>query len=96
MFRPYFVRAFAVKPSRICYWISGISINSAFVGNKPLWADSKPLPVSRSISSIADASTAEGRAANRRIEVVNASLRGIPIGGMPVDGGAPAAVPVCD
>ncbi len=45
---------------------------------------------------IADASTAEGRAANRRIEIVNASLRGIPIGGMPVDGGAPAAVPVCD
>lgn len=45
---------------------------------------------------IADSSTAEGRAANRRIEIVNAELRGKAIGGMPVDGGAPAAVPVCD
>jgi outer membrane protein OmpA-like peptidoglycan-associated protein len=51
------------------------------------FGDSKP---------VADASTAEGRARNRRIEVVNASLRGIAIGRMPVDGGAPAAAPVCD
>lgn len=45
---------------------------------------------------IAASATAEGRAANRRIEIVNAQLRGIAIGGMPVDGGAPAAAPVCD
>ena len=45
---------------------------------------------------IADGSTAEGRAANRRIEIVNAQLRGIAIGGMPADGGAPAVAPVCD
>lgn len=45
---------------------------------------------------VADGSTPEGRAQNRRIEVVNAELRGRAIGGMPVDGGAPAAVPVCD
>lgn len=45
---------------------------------------------------IADGSTAEGRAQNRRIEVVNAELRGRAIGGMPVDGGAPATGPVCD
>jgi OmpA-OmpF porin, OOP family len=44
---------------------------------------------------IADPSTAEGRAQNRRITVVNAELRGRAIGGMPVDGGA-IAVPVCD
>jgi OOP family OmpA-OmpF porin len=44
---------------------------------------------------IADPSTAEGRAQNRRIELVNAELRGRPIGGMPVDGGGVAA-PVCD
>ncbi|HVV86903.1 MAG TPA: OmpA family protein [Kofleriaceae bacterium] len=51
------------------------------------FGDSKP---------IADASTPEGRAQNRRIEVINAELRGVAIGGMPTDGSAPAAVPVCD
>lgn len=45
---------------------------------------------------VADPSTPEGRARNRRIEAVNAALRGRAIGGMPTDGGAPAAVPVCD
>ncbi|HUQ02926.1 MAG TPA: OmpA family protein [Kofleriaceae bacterium] len=50
------------------------------------FGDSKP---------VADPSTAEGRAQNRRIEVVNAELRGKAIGGMPVDGGGVAA-PVCD
>lgn len=51
------------------------------------FGDSKP---------VADPSTADGRAQNRRIEVVNASLRGVAIGGMPLDGSAPAAAPVCD
>jgi outer membrane protein OmpA-like peptidoglycan-associated protein len=45
---------------------------------------------------IASNSTVEGRAQNRRIDVVNAELRGRAIGDMPVDGSAPAAVPVCD
>ncbi len=45
---------------------------------------------------VADGSTAAGQAQNRRIEVVNAALRGIAIGGMPVDGSAPASAPVCD
>jgi outer membrane protein OmpA-like peptidoglycan-associated protein len=44
----------------------------------------------------ADGSTPEGRAKNRRIEVVNAQLKGRPIGGMPLDGSAPASVHVCD
>ncbi len=51
------------------------------------FGDSKP---------VADGSHADGRAANERIAVVNATLRGTPIGGMPVDGSAAAAVPVCD
>ena len=45
---------------------------------------------------IADATHADGRAANERIAVVNAALRGKPIGGMPVEGASAAAVPVCD
>jgi outer membrane protein OmpA-like peptidoglycan-associated protein len=45
---------------------------------------------------VADSATAEGRAQNRRIEVVTAALRGLAIGGMPLDGSAPAAAPVCD
>jgi outer membrane protein OmpA-like peptidoglycan-associated protein len=44
---------------------------------------------------VADPSTPEGRALNRRIEVVNAELRGRAIGGMPTDGGG-IAVSVCD
>ena len=39
--------------------------------------------------------TAEGRAQNRRIELHVAALRGLAIGGMPTDGGAPAAVDAC-
>ena len=53
----------------------------------PAFGDLKP---------VADSSTADGRAKNRRIDVVNAALRGKAIGGMPVDGSAPAAAPVCD
>ena len=45
---------------------------------------------------VADPSTAEGRAQNRRIEAVNAELRGRLIGGMPAQGSSVAAVPVCD
>lgn len=36
---------------------------------------------------IASGNTPEGRSQNQRITVVNASLRGRPIGGMPTDGG---------
>ncbi|MCX5748100.1 MAG: hypothetical protein NT062_37045 [Proteobacteria bacterium] len=39
--------------------------------------------------------TAEGRAANRRSEFVNAALRGRAIGGMPADGGGADAGDVC-
>jgi len=45
---------------------------------------------------VADNSTAEGKAQNRRVDVFIAELRGTAIGGMPVDGGAPATAPVCD
>jgi outer membrane protein OmpA-like peptidoglycan-associated protein len=45
---------------------------------------------------VADPSTPEGRAQNRRIEAVVAKMRDKEVGGMPADGGAMAAVPVCD
>ncbi len=44
---------------------------------------------------VADNATADGRAKNRRIEAVNAQLRGRPIGGMPVDGGGKVAGDPC-
>lgn len=44
---------------------------------------------------VAANTTAEGRAANRRVEFVNAALRGRPIGGMPVDGGGRVAGDAC-
>ena len=44
---------------------------------------------------IADNATAEGRAANRRTEFVNAALRGKAIGGMPLDGGGVIAGDPC-
>jgi len=40
---------------------------------------------------IADTSTPEGRAQNTRIELHNAQMRGIAIGGMPLDGGGQVA-----
>jgi OmpA-OmpF porin, OOP family len=45
---------------------------------------------------IADNDTPDGRAANRRVGFFNASLRGRPIGGMPVDGGGRLAGDVCN
>lgn len=44
---------------------------------------------------VADNSTPEGRAANRRTMLVNAMLRGRAIGGMPVDGGGAVAGDPC-
>ncbi|MEP7238088.1 MAG: OmpA family protein [Ferruginibacter sp.] len=45
---------------------------------------------------VADNSTPEGKAENRRISFVNVSLRGHVIGGMPVDGGGQVAGEVCN
>lgn len=45
---------------------------------------------------VAANSSAEGRAQNRRITVVNAELRGFAIGGLPVDGGGKLAGEVCE
>ena len=44
---------------------------------------------------IADSSTPEGRAQNNRVELHNAQLRGIAIGGMPSDGGGQVAGDLC-
>ena len=44
---------------------------------------------------IADNATPEGKAANRRITIVNAGLRGRAIGGMPIDGGGKVAGELC-
>lgn len=44
---------------------------------------------------VADATTADGKARNRRIELRPAALRGKPIGGMPVDGGGKVAGDPC-
>lgn len=48
-----------------------------------------------STKPVADNATAEGKAANRRVTVVNAGLRGRAIGGMPLDGGGVVAGDVC-
>lgn len=45
---------------------------------------------------VADNSTPEGKAQNRRVTLVNASLRGRIIGGMPVDGGGKVAGELCN
>lgn len=55
------------------------------------------LPVGFGASKpIADNSTAEGKAENRRISLINVSLRGRVIGGLPVDGGGKVAGEVCN
>lgn len=48
-----------------------------------------------STKPVADNSTAEGKAQNRRISFFNAALRGRLIGGMPADGGGKVAGEVC-
>ena len=50
------------------------------------FGDTKPIALN---------STPDGRAQNRRITLVNAALRGRPIGGMPVDGGGKPAGDPC-
>jgi len=44
---------------------------------------------------VADGSTAQGRAQNQRITVVNAALRGRAIGGLPIEGGGQLAGNPC-
>ncbi len=44
---------------------------------------------------LASNDTPEGKAMNRRVCFINAALRGIPIGGMPVDGGGSLAGDPC-
>lgn len=44
---------------------------------------------------VADNLVPEGKAANRRITIINAGLRGRMIGGMPADGGGAVAGDVC-
>ena len=45
---------------------------------------------------VADNSTPEGKAENRRVSFVNVSLRGKVIGGMPIDGGGKIAGELCN
>ncbi len=45
---------------------------------------------------VADNSTPEGKAENRRVSFVNVSLRGKVIGGMPVDGGGKVVGELCN
>jgi len=45
---------------------------------------------------VADNSTPDGKAENRRVSFVNAALRGHVIGGMPVDGGGKVAGELCN
>jgi OOP family OmpA-OmpF porin len=45
---------------------------------------------------VADNSTPDGKAENRRVTFVNVSLRGHVIGGMPVDGGGKVAGELCN
>lgn len=44
---------------------------------------------------VADNKTPDGKAQNRRTEFINAALSGKPIGGLPVDGGAPKVLDAC-
>jgi len=45
---------------------------------------------------VADNSTPEGKAENRRVSFVNVSLRGRVIGGLPIDGGGKVAGELCN
>jgi len=49
-----------------------------------------------STKPIADNAATEGKAANRRINFINAALRNHPIGGMPIDGGGKVAGDSCN
>ena len=70
----------------VCQWLKAQGVDCKrllAVG----FGDTKPVTAN---------SSAEGRAQNRRITVVNAELRGRAIGGLPVDGGGKPAGEVCE